>query len=360
MVYVGTLDGKCTLYIGGKSRSSWSFGNKFQPAVTRALVETEGEIWALTSSGAYQLSPEGPVKLRIPEDSGLKGSYIASMVSSSGGRIWLGYFDQGIEVLDSSLRSDKYFDEPKLKTVKHLKYHPLEDAVYAGTSKGLAKIDRRYNSTFFNKNDGIINNEVNHIALMDSGELSLGTGGGLSLLENNGIKSIYAFHGLINNRVFTQLETEQESIGHPGRKLLAGTLGGISIIGGSKVLGSLTPENSPLPIHWITALEEVDDSIFIGTYGAGVSVINPDGSWAEMPDFMRKLEINPNAFFNNHEYFFAGTLDSGILILDKSQSRWLLLRDGLGSLNITAFADDESRFYIGSDAGVTIVNKGAW
>lgn len=358
-VYLGTLDGRCHHYFRGSSRRSWPFGNKYDPAVTRALVEVAGEVWALTSRGAFSLTGEVPGKLNIPARESLEGSYIASMTNSNDGRLWLGYFDQGIEVLDNSLNKDKYFDQPDLKTVKHLVFNSATNAVYVGTSSGLTKIDSRYSASGFSRKDGLINNEVNHVQILDSGELCLGTGGGLSFLTENGIKSIYAFHGLINNKVFAQLETEAESLGASGRKLLVGTLGGISLVRDKEVISNITPENSALPIHWVTALAEVDGSIFIGTYGAGVSVINPDGSWAEMPEFIRRLEINPNAFFDSEEYFFAGTLDMGILLLDKKESRWQLIREDLGSLNITAFSEDESRYYIGSDAGVTIVNKGS-
>ena len=358
-VYLGTLDGRCNQYIRGASRSNWIFGNRYQPAVTRKIVQIAGQVWALTSNGAFSLAGKSSSLLELPGDISLQGNYVASMVVGSKGQLWLGYFDQGVEVFDSRLKQVKYFSEPELKTIKHLVFDPREEYVYAGSSKGFTTIDSRFSISNISREEGLINNEVNHISVLNSGEISLATGGGLSLLTENGVKSIYAFHGLINNKVFCQLETELDYGAISGRKLLVGTLGGISVVKGQRVLASITPENSQLPIHWITAMAEVNGAVFIGTYGGGVAVINPDGSWAEMPEFMKKLEINPNAFMDSEEYFLAGTLDQGILLLDKEASRWQVLQEGLGSLNVTAFAQDESRYYIGTDSGVTIIAKGS-
>jgi ligand-binding sensor domain-containing protein len=51
-------------------------------------------------------------------------------------------------------------------------------------------------------------------------------------------------------------------------------------------------------------------------------------------------------------YVLAGTLGRGLYVLDRNSQRWLEIRDGLPSLNVTALAAVNGYIYIGTDNGL--------
>ncbi len=72
---------------------------------------------------------------------------------------------------------------------------------------------------------------------------------GVSFIDASGINSVYAFQGLVNNHVY--------ALAADGRRTLAGTLGGLSILEGAAVRVSYTTSNSGLKHNWITAIVPV-------------------------------------------------------------------------------------------------------
>jgi chemotaxis receptor (MCP) glutamine deamidase CheD len=89
-------------------------------------------------------------------------------------------------------------------------------------------------------------------------------------LDASGAHSIYAFQGLVNNHVY--------ALGASGNQLVAGTLGGLSLLTGDSVRRNLTTATSGLKHNWITALAQVGNEWLVGTYGAGVLRLAADGS----------------------------------------------------------------------------------
>ena len=52
-------------------------------------------------------------------------------------------------------------------------------------------------------------------------------------------------------------------------RLMAGTLGGLSVLESGVVKVSYTTSNSPLRHNWVTAIARSGSDAFVGTYGAG-------------------------------------------------------------------------------------------
>ena len=121
--------------------------------------------------------------------------------------------------------------------------------------------------------DGLIADHVTDIVSYRDG-LALATPAGLTFLDASGARSMYAFHGLVNNHVY--------ALGVSGDELLAGTLGGLSLLNKGDVTANFTTTTSNLKHNWITAIVPLDsDSLdakwMVGTYGAGVlSLDAPD------------------------------------------------------------------------------------
>jgi ligand-binding sensor domain-containing protein len=64
------------------------------------------------------------------------------------------------------------------------------------------------------------------------------------------------------------------------------------------------------------------------------------------------VEINPNAMLVTSSYVLAGSLGQGLYLFDRKWGRWSVIRDGLPSLNVTAFAAANGYIFIGTDNGL--------
>ena len=191
--------------------------------------------------------------------------------------------------------------------------------------------------------DGLISDHVADVAVRPEG-LAAATAAGVTLMDSGGPESIYAFHGLANNHVYT--------LGLNGSRLLAGTLGGLSVIQDGFVRASYTTSNSPLKQNWISAVVTFNNAWFIGTYGGGVIQLDAGGQWTEFPDFPPQTVINPNAMLVTNDYVLAGSLGNGLYVYSRQSGRWSIIRDGLPSLNVTAFTSFNGYIYVGTDNGL--------
>ena len=356
----GTLDGQLIVISGRRQRSQTSFGDKDKPVVVNRIATVDDRTWVLTSDGAWQLEGFEPQKFEFGIENALSDNHIAAMTIDSVGRLWVGYFDRGVDVFSREMDLVKRFDDPLCRTVKSLYYDDQEGAVYLGGSKGLVRFDQDFNRQSWSTGDGLIGNEVNHICRTSHEELAVGTGSGLSFINGGDIKSIYAFHGLTNNRVFSLQPLTSSGLGSNSPLLAVGTLGGVSLVADYQVVDRITPENSDLPVHWVTALAEYEGGLLIGTYGGGLRLRDATGTMLNIPEVTGDFELNPNALLVQNDVILAGTLDRGILIYDRNEARWRFHREGLSSANITAFAADENNYYIGSDNGLVIIEKGSF
>jgi outer membrane protein assembly factor BamB len=170
-------------------------------------------------------------------------------------------------------------------------------------------------------------------------------------VDRAGVRSLYAFHGLVNNHVYT--------VATRGAETLAGTLGGLSVLDGDTVRASFTTANSRLKHNWITGLVRVGDEWFAGTYGAGVLRLDASGEWHSFPDLKPGLVVNPNAMAVSGGRVYAGSLDHGLFLFDRASGRWTNTAAGLPSRNVTALTADGGYLYVGTDNGLVRIAQGA-
>jgi hypothetical protein len=174
--------------------------------------------------------------------------------------------------------------------------------------------------------------------------MAVATPAGLTFLDDTGAHSLYAFQGLVNNHVY--------ALGMRGDRLLAGTLGGISVLDNDVVTRNFTTATSELKHNWITAVVPVDDGWFVGTYGAGVERLTADSHFETTDATQPGVEVNPGAMLVTPDHIFAGTLGHGLMIYNRHTRRWRTIVTGLPSLNVTAFAAAGNTVYIGTDNGL--------
>jgi ligand-binding sensor domain-containing protein len=173
------------------------------------------------------------------------------------------------------------------------------------------------------------------------------TPAGITFLDAAGSRSLYAFHGLVNNHVYTMAAA--------GDRLLAGTLGGLSVLDAGVVRASYTTANSELQHNWITSIVSFDRDWFVGTYGAGILRLDETGRWHAFPGAGRPLEINPNAMATSADRVYAGALDEGLYVYERASGRWRVITQGLPSRNVTALELSDGYLYVGTDNGLVRV-----
>jgi hypothetical protein len=139
--------------------------------------------------------------------------------------------------------------------------------------------------------------------------------------------------------------------------LLAGTLGGVSMIGREEVRTSYTVANSGLKHNWITAVVAIGDEWIVGTYGGGILRLDSAGRFHSFDVATGPFEVNPNAMLVTQRFVLAGTLGRGLYVYDRDSGRWRTLSEGLPSGNVTALTESNGYIYLGTDNGLVRVEE---
>lgn len=284
-----------------------------------------------------------------PGPAALTDANISALAFAPDGTLYIGSFDHGIDLL-SPEGAIRHIENDALFCINRLVVDPERHTVDAATANGLVLFDAqgRPRQTLTHR-DGLISDHVTDVAFSGAGT-ALATPAGITFLGASGAESLYAFQGLVNNHVYALA-----SVGGQG-ELIAGTLGGVSILRSKSVERNLTVTNSGLKHNWITALLPMpDNSVLVGTYGAGLETMDSQGRFAavELPAGMpRQLVVNPNALYATVSHIYAGTLGNGMLVYSIAAGRWSVVSTGLPSLNVTAFAARDGEIYIGTENGL--------
>jgi len=284
----------------------------------------------------------------------LSDANISALAFAPDGTLYIGFFDHGIDLL-SSEGAIRHLEDDHLFCINRLVLDPQRHTVDAATADGLVLFDAqgRPRQTLTHR-DGLISDHVTDVTFTRTGT-ALATPAGITFLGPSGAESLYAFQGLVNNHVYALASTSGSG------QLIAGTLGGISILRSNVVERNLTVANSGLKHNWITSLLPMpDNSTLVGTYGAGLETLDSQGRFApiELPSGTpRDLVINPNALYATSTHIYAGTLGNGMLVYSIATGRWSAVTTGLPSLNVTAFAARTGEIYIGTENGLVRISE---
>jgi hypothetical protein len=356
---VGTLDeGVLNIHLSTPTQSAPNHRLRQPPGETNIegverLVAFEDKTYALARGGLYaQSSRSGGFEKALDLTGGvLADGNISALAVDRGGRLWVGYFDRGLDVLEPGFERAIHIEDEHVFCVNRIVHHPDGGMSAVATANGLVLFDAggRENRVL-GKTEGLIANQVTDVLLAgDSGSpiITVATPAGITTLDASGTSSLYAFHGLVNNHVYT--------LASQGTRVLAGTLGGLSILDSGIVSANFTTANSLLRHNWITAIARVGDDWFIGTYGAGVEKLDSTGRWSTFANWPSGVEINENAMLSTDRAVYAGTLGKGLATLNRSTGRWSFRTSGLPSLNLTALASGGGYLYLGTDNGLVRV-----
>lgn len=307
------------------------------------LIRSNGDLYALTSSGVYlRRAPGSWSRVLTSPASMLTDRNVSSLALDSSGRVWIGYFDRGLDILDSSQQHVTHMEDEHIFCVNRILPATGKSATSVATANGLILFDAAGGrKQVLTKADGLIADHVTDLARFGD-DLVAATPAGLTFIGPGGIRSLYAFHGLVNNHVY--------AVASNGRTLLAGTLGGASLLENDRVRVSLTTATSKLKANWITAAVPDEAGWWVGTYGAGIAHIDPTGHIE--PGDGADLVINPGAMISTAQFVAAGTMGHGLYLLNRNTNHWIAITDGLPSLNVTALAAGRGFLFVGTDNGL--------
>jgi len=281
---------------------------------------------------------------------------ISALHFGGDGKLWVGYFDNGLDVMDASSGHATHFADDHIFCVNRIVDDPQRQTVDVATANGLVLFDARgaapRERQVLQQKDGLVSDQVTDVAFGRDG-MTLATPAGLTLISARGAESLYTFQGLANNHVYA-LAAEPES----GR-VMAGTLAGVSMLEDGNVMRNVTLKNSGLKRNWITAIARVKDADnsrwLVGTYGGGVVEMNAAGQVSAMSGLPKQFAgsvINPNAMLVTPQHVLAGSLTDGVLVYDRASQRWSQVTAGLPSKNVTAFAERDGEIYVGTENGL--------
>jgi len=346
---VGSEDqGVLTIPIGTQIESHLLHSNKTAELTkVRQIFASGSEVYVLSSDALYRLGAHGLgwQQLLRPGPAILSDRNISALAADKSGRLWIGYFDRGLDLLEADAVRATHVENDHVFCINRVVPDGRNGTVAVATANGLVRFDSNARQQqILTKADGLIADHVTDVANYHEG-LVVGTPGGLTFLDAAGPRSMYAFHGLVNNHVY--------ALGVSGDELMVGTLGGLSEISKETVRTNYAAgAGSGLKHNWITAVVPVGDEWIVGTYGAGILRLDRFGRFQSFEKATGPFEINPNAMLVTAHHVFAGSLGNGLYVYDRDAARWTIFTEGLPSLNVTALAENNGTIFAGTDNGL--------
>ncbi len=345
------------LYVGSEDQGVIGIplvNKRFGPNVNQSealhevhqLFASDAAIFAVARSGLFRKAAHGFAWERVLEtgSSYLTDRNISALAADPAGQIWVGFFDRGLDLLPADGGRSRHIEDEHVFCVNRILPESKSASVNVATANGLVRFNQSGDvQQVLTRADGLIADHVTDVVDYRGG-LALATPAGLTFLDVTGARSMYAFHGLVNNHIY--------ALGVSGDELMAGTLGGLSQLQQGAVQLNYTTSTSGLKHNWITAVVRVDDQWMVGTYGAGVLSLDGSGHFHTFDVASEQLNVNPNAMLVTTHHVLAGTLGQGLYLYDRQSGRWSVIRDGLPSLNVTAFTAANGYIYIGTDNGL--------
>jgi hypothetical protein len=296
--------------------------------------------------------------LQLPP--GLSSNHVTALALDDQRRLWVGHFEDGVDVMSSDGEVVRHVPSPgpdeelaRLSAVNALAFDPWAGAMLVGTSHGVLEVDDAAVDAF-DERDGLIGDSVAAILVTDTGRV-FATNQGLTVASRLGeMRSIYAFHGLPSNRL-------SALAGDGDGQIVVGSLGGLALVEASTLEVGRRLEAAPagLRASWCAALAVAPEGIYVGTVGGGVDLWLSGGEVEriELPGAER-ITVNPGAMLVAGDRLLVGTVERGLLVLDRSRRAWVEVEQPLPGASVAALAADGDVLYLGTDRGLLRLDPG--
>jgi ligand-binding sensor domain-containing protein len=274
------------------------------------------------------------------------------------GELWVGTFEHGLArvTLDGAARGAAPLPAAYgLAQVNQLepRAQPALELVLA-TARGLVHLDAHGGARRVTRADGLAGEQVAAVAARGE-RAAVATNRGLTLLDpTTGPRSLGPVQGLANAHATAVVWLDD-------RHLAVGTLGGLTFVRAApgetpRVERTVGAGPGALPAGWVSALAATPEGLYVGTYGGGLALVAPDGALVPLPAPTRgRVRVNPGAIFVTDEAVLVGTLDHGLLVVDRASRRVSPAALPLGSANVTAVAVAGDALWVGTDQGLVRV-----
>ena len=354
-LYVAALhEGTLQIPLAARSaHETWQKTDDASPVEAFVHLPADQDTITLRQDGLYQPHSGAPERVVSTGKAMLADGNISALGFARDGKLWVGYFDRGLDIVDLNLATAYHLEDDHLFCINRITIDPQRQTMAVATANGLVLFDSAGQPRqVLGRRDGLIAEHVTDIAY-SRGQMVVATPAGLSFVRDNGVESLYAFQGLVNNHVYALAASAD------GGQLEAGTLGGMSVLQNDAVVHNLTVANSGLQHNWITAIVPVPHAAgeyLVGTYGRGVLLQHKDGGFEGMNTRgAGELIINPNAMLATDAHVLAGSLNGGLWSYSIPTGHWTQVTAGLPSENVTALAERDGMLYVGTDNGLVRV-----
>ena len=208
------------------------------PAPIERFVDADGALYALAEDALYSIDDRTSGLRRVvgAEAGRLTDRNVSALALDTAGRLWVGYFDRGLDILGAQGERAMHVENDHVFCVNRIVHDAAGGMTAVATANGLVLFDSSGRpKQILGRADGLIADHVTDLVL-NGGGMTVATPAGLTFIDREGSRSLYAFHGLVNNHVY--------ALGAAGTEVLAGTLGGVSMLENGVIHASYTTANS--------------------------------------------------------------------------------------------------------------------
>ncbi len=308
------------------------------------FLSSSGDLWRVDAGWRAPLQPI--LQLRHSREPVLADRFVNALATDDDRQLWVGYFDAGLDIVSMADGRIRHWRDDLLFCINHLHHDPPSHQTFVSTANGLAVFSGRENYRLLRQEEGLIHNSVSQTLPEFPGSTTVlaATAGGLTLYEPFRVSSLYAYHGLPGNQVYSLAPTP--------KGIYIGTLGGLSFWNRKDPPRNYTPANSPLRHSWVNALLLDGETLWIGTCGGGIQTLDSGGAWNTPIGSLSNAKVNPGALYSWNRLLFIGTMDKGFYLADPRQRIWAGIKTGLLPGNVTSFVSDSDYVYVGTDLGL--------
>ena len=289
-------------------------------------------IFAVTRGGLYRKSAHGFAWQPVlhPGAATLSDGNVSALATDSRDRLWVGYFDRGLDRLESDHGPATHVENEHVFCVNRILPNPKDGTIDVATANGLVRFDSAGSQEqVLTRADGFIADHVTDVAFYQDG-LALATPAGLTFLDAAGARSMYAFQGLVNNHVY--------ALGVSGDELMAGTLGGLSQLEKGNVQVNYTTATPGLKHNWITAVVPVGASGWLEPTARACSGLTAQATSTRLklpPDPSKSI---PMPCWSREVTCLPARWAKACMCMNATPDAGLCIEQGLPSANVTALA----------------------
>ncbi|KFZ32113.1 hypothetical protein IDSA_05440 [Pseudidiomarina salinarum] len=350
--WFATLDAGVTLEDADGNRQQFTTADGLPiNAVIHIMQDSHGRIWLGTTEGAVLYNEESN---RFEPIAGVTDGNVFGIIETTDGRILLSS-DKQIFVSDARRIDFSPWPVTYPSTITEL-HEDNQQQVWIGTHEdGLTRFDDEP-PQMTDTSKGLPNNHILSLFSDRENNLWVGTHGGLVQFR----KALLHTHTKADGLGFSYVRTVIEL---PDKSILAGGLGGLSVIDGE----ASEPYATSVPVHRqsiLSLMMTADNTLYVGTFTNGIYVLRDEQLVAHYDETSGFPGYDVRKIIHaSDNKIYAATLQ-GLMVADRhtdgtlSNPRYYTVADGLpDEIIYTVHEDRNQQIWIGSMHGISRLDR---